>query len=121
MEKVGYFSEDELACSHCGKYKFDPQFLAVLNSIRDRVGPMPVSSGYRCPAHPIEARKSNGPGEHSTGLAVDIAVSGWRAHRLLEVALEHGIPRIGVNQKGSSRFIHLGMNEDYPNPTIWSY
>lgn len=121
MEEVGYFSKDELSCTCCGRYKFDPQFLIILNAIRESVGPMPVSSGYRCPKHPIEARKVNGPGEHSTGLAVDIAVSGWRAYRLVEVALQFNVPRIGINQKGNSRFIHLGMNEDFPNPTIWSY
>lgn len=122
MEEVsGYFSKDELSCSCCGRYKFDPQFLIILNAIREQVGPMPVSSGYRCPDHPIESRKANGPGEHSTGMAVDIAVSGDRAHKLLEVAMKYRIPRIGVNQKGSARFIHLGVNEDLPNPTVWSY
>lgn len=121
MEKIGYFTDDELACSCCGRLEFDPQFLVLLNAIRERVGPMPVSSGYRCPNHPIEARKKGGAGEHSTGFAVDIAVSGWRAHKLIEVAMALGIPRIGVNQKGSHRFIHLGMNEDFPNPTVWSY
>ena len=122
MERsLGYFTDEELSCSCCGRNEFDPQFLILLNAIREACGPLPVSSGYRCPNHPIEAKKTNGPGEHTTGLAVDIAVSGYRAHRLIEVAVQFGIPRIGVNQKGSQRFIHLGINEDFPNPTIWSY
>ena len=30
-----------------------------------------ITSGYRGPDHPIEARKAK-PGEHSTGLAIDV-------------------------------------------------
>lgn len=120
-----YFSKAELSCQHCGGYVFDQQFLDTLNDIRAVCGfPLPVSSGYRCPAHPIEAKKDR-PGTHSTGKAVDIQISGWRAYRLLEVALAHGVKRVGVNQSGphSQRFIHLdAASDDYwPAPALWSY
>jgi len=118
---MNYFSKDELKCKHCGEYKFNEDFLGLLNSIRSDCGfPLPVSSGYRCPNHPIEASKKRA-GAHTTGMAVDIVVSHERAHKLLQVALEHGIPRIGVNQKGNERFIHLDWDMSLPHPTIWSY
>lgn len=120
---MNYFSEKELACQHCGGYVFDKDFLAVLNRIRSDCGfALPVSSGYRCIHHPIEAAKDE-PGAHATGAAVDIQVSGWKAHRLLEVALAHGVKRIGVDQSGphSKRFIHLDAAEGFPSPAIWSY
>lgn len=118
---MNYFSEKELACQHCGENKFDPEFLELLNHIRVDCGfPLPVTSGYRCPQHPIEAAKKN-PGAHSSGRAVDIAVSGNRAYKLLQVALSAGVPRIGVNQKGDSKFIHLDWDSKLPTPTIWSY
>ena len=40
---------------------------------------------------------------------------------LREVALKHGVPRIGVNQRGDSRFIHLDIDSSLQTPTIWSY
>jgi len=116
-----YFTEKELACQHCGAHKFDKDFLALLDTIREECGfPFIVSSAYRCKDHPIEARKPF-TGEHETGRAIDIACSGEKALQLVTVALKHGITRIGINQKGNGRFIHLGVSKDFPNPTIWSY
>lgn len=120
-----YFSDQELACTCCGTYHFEPEFLYILNVIRQECGfALPVTSGYRCNRHPLEARKkaANKPyGAHNRGVAVDIGVSHERAHRLLEVAVAQGIPRIGVAQKGLSRFIHLDIDPSLPTPTIWSY
>ena len=56
---MNYFSEDELKCQHCGKYKFDEGVLKILNAIRREFGPMPVNSGYRCVDHPIEAKSNS--------------------------------------------------------------
>ena len=95
--------------------------MELMDDIRERAGfPFVVTSGYRCEDHPIEARKS-APGAHTTGKAIDIAVSGEKALRLIELAQQAGIKRIGVNQKGSGRFIHLDVCHDRPSPAIWSY
>jgi uncharacterized protein YcbK (DUF882 family) len=80
---------------------------------------MVVSSGYRDPSHPNEASKAQ-PGEHTTGRATDIAVSGSAALRLVVLAVKHGFTRIGVQQKGTGRFIHLGDSPDFP-AGMWSY
>ena len=69
----------------------------------------------------LRPRKKTGPGAHSTGKAIDIAVSGERALKVIELALAAGIKRIGVNQKGAHRFIHLDVCDDKTSPTIWSY
>lgn len=98
-------------------------FLDLLERIRARYGrSMPVSSGYRCPDHPIEAKKET-PGAHASGLAVDIRVHGDTALELIEIALEEGINGLGVNQRGdhSQRFIHLDILEGRGRPTVWSY
>ena len=122
---MNYFSEKELSCTHCGVYKFDEAFLELLNQIREDCGfPLPVTSGYRCPNHPLNVEKAAAGkplGAHSKGLAVDLGVSYSSAHKLLEVACAHGIPRIGINQKGDSRFIHLDYDLSLPNPALWSY
>lgn len=124
-----YFTREELACKHCleaGKsideaYHFDEGFLELLDSIRNDCGfALPVSSGYRCHNHPVELQKPV-KGAHTTGRAVDIAVSHGQAYRLIEVAVSHGVPRIGVQQKGDERFIHLDWDITRPYPRIWSY
>lgn len=116
-----YFTEKELACKHCGEFEFDQDFLDLLDEIREECDfPFPVTSGYRCALHPIEARKSS-PGAHQSGKAIDILASGEKAMRIVEVALSKGIKRIGVNQKGQGRFIHLDVSEDHPAPAFWSY
>ena len=118
-----YFSDDELKCKHCGGLVFNEDFRRTLDNIRGDCGfPLPVTSGYRCPDHPIEVAKDE-PGAHSSGKAVDIRIHGKSALWLIEVALRHGVKRIGVNQKGElgQRFIHLDADTDLPSPTIWSY
>ena len=119
-----YFTPDELRCQHTGKDGINSEFLVKLNAIRDECGfPFTITSGYRAPEHPIEARKATA-GAHSSGRAVDIGVRGDRALRVIEVALKHGITGVGVNQKGASRFIHLDDLEPmghFHRPTIWSY
>ena len=119
---MSYFSQDELRCKcGCGEYKFDDEALDKLNDIRRDFGrPITVTSGYRCSKHPIEAAKATG-GAHTEGKAVDLAVDRADALKLLKIALRHGVQRVGVNQKGSNRFIHLDWSTDLTSPTIWSY
>lgn len=118
-----YFSDDELRCKcGCDKLVFNPNVRLILNQIRDEFGkPMVVSSGYRCPQHPVEARKQT-TGEHCTGMAVDISVASKDALDLLKVACKYNVPRLGISQKGAHRhrFIHLGWSRDYPEG-LWSY
>lgn len=117
---MDYFTIEELACQHCGTYKFDPAMLALLNELRHRHGsPLIVSSGYRCPQHPVEQR--HGKGTHTTGKAVDLAVSHADALSVVAIAYDLGVRRIGVQQKGEGRFIHLDLCDDRVTPAMWSY
>lgn len=121
------FDAKEFNCSYTRECKMSLSFLRQLQHIRDLYGkPIVITSGYRHETHPVERNKSR-PGEHNYGLAVDIKVFGRDALELLSVALECGIMRVGVKQKGapSSRFIHLGagdkIDKDLFVPGIWSY
>lgn len=116
------FSEREFRCTHTGACAMRPELLDVLQRIRNEFGrPMPISSGYRDPSHPIEAAKTR-PGSHAMGVAADIAVSGPDALRIVELAIKHGIRRIGVHQRGTGRFIHLDIGgHGLPSPAIWTY
>lgn len=125
-----YFSKEEMRCQHTGLDGMDAGFMEKLTELRAAYAkPMRVTSAYRHPTHPIEAKKTaNGgqAGSHSTGRAVDIAVQGEDAWELMNLALAMGFTGIGVNQKGRSRFIHLDNIkpdefERFPRPTVWSY
>ena len=115
------FSAKEFDCSHCGKNEMQADFLQKLQALRSVYGrPMRVTSGYRCPEHPIEAKKAK-PGAHASGCACDIGIDGADAHRLLKLAFAAGFTGIGVQQKGSGRFIHLDTLEGGLRPNVWSY
>ena len=116
------FSAQEFDCQcGCGQNEMKPEFMAKLQQLRTLYGaPMKVTSGYRCPQHPIEAKKA-APGAHASGQACDIGVQGAEAHRLLRMALEAGFTGIGVQQKGTGRFLHLDTLESDLRPSLWSY
>lgn len=124
-----FFTEEEMRCQcGCEQGGMHSEFMEKLTSLRADWGqPMVVTSAYRCKNHPIEAKKiaqDKPPGTHESGRAVDIAIQGEDAYKFLCAALGHGFSGIGVNQKGSSRFIHLDdltRDEGWPRPTIWSY
>ena len=131
------FKPYEFACQHCRNNKscdghedsiMDVKFINTLQEIRTSYGrSMTISSGYRCAAHPIEARKINKggkPGSHYSGKAADIRCSGTEALTLLKYIMQNPkITGVGINQTGShnSRFIHVYTLEDYPRPNLWSY
>lgn len=117
------FTQAEMRCKHTGKCEMDPRFMQRLQQLRSVYGqPMTVTSGYRDPSHPAEAGKGT-PGAHTMGRAVDIAVRGADAVRLLQLALQMGFTGVGVAQKGTNRFIHLDdvAPGTLPRPMIWSY
>lgn len=121
-----FFTRAELACKHTGKCEMDPAFMERLIRLRERMSrPLVISSGYRDRTHPAEAAKTT-TGAHQQGRAVDIAITGGDALRLIGLALDLGFTGVGVKQHGphAGRFIHLdtcsaGANQ--PRPTIWSY
>jgi zinc D-Ala-D-Ala carboxypeptidase len=124
-KQSGFFKAKELTCKcGCNTTEFDLGFLATLNSIREECGfSFALSSAYRCPQHPIEARKEH-LGAHTTGKAVDVLANGENALEIVRVAQKHGIQRIGIQQKGGGRFIHLDActaEDGFPSPAIWSY
>ena len=117
------FTEAEMRCKHTGKCEMHPVFMQRLQHLRTVYGaPLIVTSGYRDPSHPEEVKKTE-PGAHAMGRAVDIAIRGADAVKLLRLALEFGFTGIGISQKGSSRFLHLDDVSDgtLPRPSIWSY
>lgn len=120
-----HFERWEFDCSHTGRNQMKKEFMDKLSQLREAFGkPMVISSGYRDPSHPIEARKAT-PGAHSFGVACDVQIHGSDALELVGLAIRCGFTGIGVNQKGSynKRFIHLDIAppDKFPRPWIYSY
>ena len=121
-ERWPNFSPDELRCKHTGALQMEAEFLDRLQRLRRAIGkPLRVTSGYRHPTHPVEARKK-APGTHSKGCAVDIGCDGRLAHEILKEAFAAGFTGIGVSQKsGGARFVHVDSWEEGSRPNAWSY
>ena len=120
-----HFSSDELACK-CGCGMLPAQdFMDKVENLRVRYGmPLKVSSAARCPIYNATVSKTGAAGPHTSGRAIDFAVSHTESWLLLRLALAEGFTGIGVNQKGGGRFIHiddLPNAEGQPRPSTWSY
>jgi uncharacterized protein YcbK (DUF882 family) len=102
-----------------------PGFIQMLDDLRHEFGgPLFITSGYRCPEHNQRVSSTGPNGPHTSGKAVDIGIRGGDARLLLGLAIKAGFTGIGVQQKGSGRFIHLDMLDDapgQPRPWLWSY
>ena len=94
----------------------EEEFLLKLDALREYCGfPFVITSGYRSPSHPLEAKKDV-PGTHAQGIAADIKMTN-SAHRytLIKGALAHGFTGIGV----AGDFIHVDTRGTAP--VIWTY
>ena len=120
------FSREEFACQcGCNTNSIKDELIDVLQEIRsDTCVAMIVTSGYRCPKHPIEMAKAE-PGAHTDGTEADIRVRGENAFKVARAAFAHpGITAIGVKQEGTVRYLHLGIGKaapGRPRPRLWSY
>ncbi len=113
-ERWPNFTKAEMTCScGCGRADMNPDFMDRLQAIRKRFGPLRVTSGFRCPDHPVEARKAK-PGMHGRGRAVDVAVIGGARMELIRLALALGMRGFGFGRS----FQHLDDRENYAS---WTY
>jgi uncharacterized protein YcbK (DUF882 family) len=120
---MNYFKDSELRCKcGCGEVYFSDETRKKLNKVREDYGkPIIISSGYRCTSYNIQIGATQ---THSTGQAVDIAISRGDAFKLIGLALKHGFTGLGVKQHGHGRFLHLDdldSNNKRVRPTVWSY
>lgn len=119
--------DPKLACS-CGCGMLPEQdFMERVQRVRDRVNfPLKVVSGARCPTYNAKVSATGLDGPHTTGRAIDLAVSGYMALLVIDAMRAEGITGIGVSQKGphDKRFVHgddLPPATGRPRPWIWSY
>lgn len=111
-----YFTLEEFDCQHTGENRMEQAFLDKLDALREHCGfPFVITSGYRSPDHPLEARKEI-PGTHAQGIAADIKITNSaRRYAIIKAALEHGFTGLGV----AGDFIHVDTRGTVP--VIWTY
>jgi uncharacterized protein YcbK (DUF882 family) len=111
-----HFDISEFRCRETGESDMKPEFIHMLDELRERVGqPMVITSGYRSKEHTAERNKEKG-GTHTQGIACDIAVSnGVDRMRIVKEALSMGFGGIGV----ARTFVHVDMRAT--TPVMWTY
>ena len=86
------FSSAEMMCScGCGEDSMDPDFMSILQNIRDEMQrPLRISSGVRCAKRNMQVSSTGKNGPHvprTTGtMASDILIAGADALRLIDIA-----------------------------------
>lgn len=119
------FSPYEMACKGDGSLKVEESFMDKLQALRNAAGfPFTINSGYRSDAYNATLKDSVAHDAHTQGRAVDIAVQGEHAFKLLGLAAQFGFTGIGIKQAGPSagRFIHLDDMESTPDaPRVWCW
>lgn len=117
--RLDYFKEHEFKCK-CGICDLDVvmnrQLLVALDRMRRRFGkPIVVNSGIRCPDHNREEGGVKNS-SHLSGKAADIRVETDRDRfKLIGLAIEMGVPRIGIG----IGYLHLDVDKGKNYPRIW--
>lgn len=110
------FTREELMCKcGCDTLVIDLEAVGKLQSMRDQIGPIIITSAYRCKDHPIEAKKKN-PGIHNTGGAFDIACSDSVSRiNIIKSAVDQGVQGLGLH----GEFIHVDFRDS--TGVAWFY
>ena len=113
---IKYFKKEEFDCQHTGNNGMKLEFLRELEQLREACGfPFIITSGYRDPSHPIEAKKTT-PGTHAQGIACDIAVNGGNQRYIIaKEAIKLGFGGVGV----AKTFMHVDGRDTVP--VVWVY
>lgn len=108
-------SEFDCPCPQCTTTKIDPKLITLLTALREKTGPLRITSGYRCPHYQTELRlrgypTANGPSQHEFGGAADIVGAGteYSGAELEKLAREVGFKAVGV----ASSWVHVDIRSD---------
>ena len=118
MYEMVHFSEQELACKHCGKSGCTDELKMALDEFRQIVGlPVMVNDAYRCNEH-NQAVSLVSKSQHPLGHAADIRVPGLTLQEMYDAAEK--VPAffyggIGVYDR---HFIHVDVRS---LPARWGF
>ena len=119
-EKWVNFSYDECKCSCCGLVDVSSDLLDLLQEARNELGPLTITSFYRCPSHNDNVSSTGPNGPHTTGKSVDIHVSNSQHRKKLIDYFTNKVTGLGI----AKSFIHIDIicPEELSNrPNCWLY
>ena len=115
------FTPDEVKCSHCGELKINSDIMDLLQQARNDLGPLSITSGYRCSEHNNNISSTGLNGPHTTGKALDISVKDSKHRKELITYFAPKVTGLGI----AKSFIHIDLlNADdgfEVRPNSWVY
>lgn len=121
MEKWKNFSLDEFKCQcGCGHVSVHSDLLDLLQNARDVLGPITITSAFRCPDHNDKVSSTGLAGPHTTSKAVDIHVSNGQHRKQLIDYFSNKVTGLGI----AKTFIHIDIiskEELSHRPNAWIY
>ena len=114
------FNPDEFRCSHCGLLDIHTDIVDLLQKARNTLGPLQITSAYRCPEHNNKVSSTGLDGPHTTSKAVDIHVSNSAHRKELIDYFTNKVTGLGI----AKTFIHIDLitpKELSHRPNCWVY
>ena len=95
--------------------------LDLIQEARDELGPLTITSAYRCPSHNNSVSSTGEAGPHTTGKALDIAVKNSQHRKQLIDWFATKVTGLGI----AKSFIHidnLTADDGFDmRPNAWKY
>ena len=115
------FTPDEFRCSCCNRLEISSDIMDLLQKARNELGPLSITSAYRCPSHNASVSSTGEAGPHTTGHALDIAVKNSQHRKQLIDWFTTKVTGLGV----AKSFIHIdNLTEEQGfdmRPNAWKY
>ena len=115
------FKPEEFQCSHCQALNIHSVIMDLLQEAREEVGPISITSGYRCGVHNSQVSKTGLEGPHTTGKAVDISVRDSQHRKQIITYFAPIVTGLGI----AKSFIHIDLLDEEDGftmrPNSWVY
>ena len=115
------FTPDEVKCQHCGELKIDEELMDLIQAARETLGPLRITSGFRCSEHNNNISSTGPTGPHTTGKAIDIATKSSQQRKELIDYFASKVSGLGI----AKSFIHIDLlyeEDGFPGrPNSWVY
>ena len=114
-----HFSESEFTCPCCGKLKFNPRLIELLEQLRWNIGgyPLYVNSGYRCENHNKHVGGADNS-QHLNGNAADISCPKQLSFGQFKWYVDQ-LPFDGIGIYEFENFIHVDVRNGGINSKIY--
>ncbi len=115
------FTPDEFRCSCCNRLEISSDIMDLLQTARNELGPLTITSAYRCPDHNSSVSSTGPFGPHTTGMSVDIHVSNSQHRKTLIDYFATKVTGLGI----AKTFIHIDLltaeHGFEMRPNAWKY